>query len=179
MESYANNQKEGISYPVHGTPQGGVISLLLVNIALHGLENHLSDFVANLPMKPHESANRGTIAKKKALTVVRYANDFVIIHRNKEILELCITETKSWLSSVGLEITEEKTSLRDIRNGFLFLGFQIIQVKKIKVGKYKVKIQPSRESQKKLLLKVRSIVQNNKAVSNYLLITKLRPVILG
>lgn len=179
MEGYSNSQKEGIVYPVRGTPQGGVISPLLANIALHGLENHLSEFVANLPMKPYKGANRGTTAKKQALTVVRYADDFVIIHRNKEILELCIAETKLWLSSVGLEINEEKSSLRDIRNGFLFLGFQIIQVKKIKVGRYKVKIQPSRVSQKKLLLKIRTIIQNNKAVSSYSLITKLRPVILG
>lgn len=180
MEGYANTPKETSVYPTNrGTPQGGIISPLLANLALHGLENHLSDFVAKLPMKPHEGANRGTVAKRKALSVVRYADDFVLIHRNKEILELCILETKKWLKFVGLEISEEKSVLRDGRNGFNFLGFQIIQVRKVKVGNYKVKIQPSRKSQAKVMLNIRKIVQGNRAVSSYKLIEMVRPVIVG
>lgn len=180
MEGYANTSKLETTNPVEkGTPQGGVISPLLANIALHGLENHLRDFVAKLPNKPHENANRGSAPKRKALSVIRYADDFVLIHRNKEILELCVEETRKWLKLVGLEISEDKSSLKDGRQGFNFLGFQIIQVRKIKVGKYKVKIQPSRKSQAKLLLKIRQIVHNNRSASSYLLIEKLRPVILG
>lgn len=180
MEGYGNSSKETALYPTtKGTPQGGVISPLLANIALHGLENHLSDFVAKLPMKSHEGANRGTSTKRKALAVIRYADDFVLIHRNKEILELCIAETREWLKKVGLKISEEKSALRDGRNGFLFLGFHVIQVKKITKQEYKVKIQPSRKSQTKLLQKVRDIVQNNRSASSYSLIMMLRPVILG
>nr|YP_010500111.1 hypothetical protein [Gormaniella terricola]UWV18288.1 hypothetical protein [Gormaniella terricola] len=180
MKGYANTLKEtSISLPAKGTPQGGVISPLLANIALHGLENHLKNFVENLPIKPHEGSNRGKAAKSKALTVVRYADDFVLIHRNKEILALCIPETRRWLKSVGLEISEEKSAMRDGRNGFNFLGFQFIQVRKLKLGTYKVKIQPSRKSQAKLLSKVRHILRNNRSVSSYSLIAMLRPVILG
>lgn len=180
MEGYANTSKEFSVYPSEkGTPQGGVISPLLANIALHGLENHLKDFVSKLPIKPHEGANRGSVAKIKALSVIRYADDFVLIHRNKVILELCIAETRKWLELIGLEISEKKSVSRDCRHGFLFLGFQIIQVRKVNVGKYKVKIQPSRQSQAKLLLKIRGIVQNKKQVSSYSLIKMLRPVILG
>jgi RNA-directed DNA polymerase len=167
-------------YPVTmGTPQGGVISPLLANIALHGLESHLLNYVSNLPIKPHEGANRGKTAKRKALGVVRYADDFVLLHRNKEILELCIDETKKWLSTMGLEINEDKSMIRDCRNGFLFLGFQIILVKRPKADTYKVKIQPSHKSQDKLLDKVRNVVQNNKAASSYELISRLRPIIIG
>lgn len=180
MEGYANTPKETTLYPSwKGTPQGGVISPLLANIALHGLENHLSDFVAKLPIKPHEGANPGSIAKKKALSVIRYADDFVLIHRNKVILDLCIKETRKWLANTGLEINEEKSALRDGRHGFLFLGFQIVQVRKIKAGVYKTKIYPSRLSQLWLLRKIREIIINNRSTSSYLLITKLRPVIIG
>lgn len=180
MEGYANTSKTTTIYPTNkGTPQGGIISPLLANIALHGLENYLKEYVSKLPMKPHEGANRGTAAKIKALTVVRYADDFVLIHRNKEILDMCIQETRKWLKTVGLEISEEKSAMRDGRNGFLFLGFQIIQLNKVTVQNYKVKIQPSRQSQAKLLLKIREIVTNNRSASSYELIEKVRPVILG
>lgn len=180
MEGYANSHKmTSASTTMKGTPQGGIISPLLANIALHGLENHLSDFVAKLPIKPHEGANRGSATKRKALAIIRYADDFVLIHRNKEILDLCIIETKEWLKTVGLEISEEKSALRDGRNGFEFLGFQIIQVRKVKVGNYKVKIIPSRKSQTNLMLKVRKIVQEHRSVSSYTLIEMLRPTILG
>lgn len=180
MERYANSSKPNEILETNmGTPQGGVISPLLANIALHGLENHLLEFVAELPIKPSHGANCGKAAKKKALGVVRYADDFVLIHRNKEILELCIAETHKWLATVGLEISEEKSSLKDTRNGFKFLGFEITVVRKPTVGSYKVKIQASPEKQKALLGKVKQIVRNNKAMSSYDLIQMLKPVILG
>jgi len=179
MEGYANSSKSHLVHSSEGTPQGGIISPLLANIALHGLENHLKTYVGNLSIKPHPGANRGKVAKQKALTIVRYADDFVLIHRNKEIMELCIQEVKSWLSGIGLEISEEKTTLRDVRNGFLFLGFQIILVRKPKVKKYKVKIIPSKASQKRFLERIRDILQRNKSVSSYNLICMLRPVIIG
>ena len=180
MEGFANSAKpDEILETSTGTPQGGIISPLLANIALHGLENHLSEFVANLPMKPYPKANRGKATKVKALSVIRYADDFVIIHYNKEILELCIQETHKWLSHVGLSISEEKSVLRDVREGFMFLGFQVIMVMKSEAKKYKMKIQPSKKSQLKLLKKVKEIIANNKSVSSYDLIMMLRPVILG
>jgi RNA-directed DNA polymerase len=180
MEGYANSPKPPeILETKAGTPQGGVISPLLANIALHGLENHLKEFVSNLPMKPHPDANRGKATKMKALGIVRYADDFVLIHRNKEILELCIIETQQWLSKVGLAISEEKSALRDSRNGFKFLGFQIIVVRKPKVGNYKIKIQPSKKKQADLLTKVQKIVTKNRSISSYDLIAMLRPVIIG
>lgn len=178
MEGYANTQKQ-TPIITNRTPQGGVISPLLANIALHGLEFHLKDFVAKLPLKSHAGANNGSISKKKALAVIRYADDFVLIHRNKEILELCILETRKWLKTTGLEMNKEKSALRDSRKGFYFLGFHIIQVRKMNAGKYKVKIQPSRQSQATLLLKIRQILQNNKSTSSHALIEMLRPVILG
>lgn len=180
MEGYANTKGSyEVSATEAGTPQGGIISPLLANVALHGLENHLLDYVGKLSIKPHPGANRGSVAKKKALGVIRYADDFVLIHRNKDILDLCIDEARKWLTKVGLVISEEKSAIRDGREGFQFLGFQIIQVRKLKVGKYKVKIHPSRKSQEKLLAKVKDILNKNKSANSYDLIMKLRPVLIG
>nr|YP_009184903.1 putative reverse transcriptase, intron maturase and HNH endonuclease [Jenufa minuta]ALO63006.1 putative reverse transcriptase, intron maturase and HNH endonuclease [Jenufa minuta] len=177
MEEYSNTTKEILT--TTGTPQGGVISPLLANIALHGLETHLKDFVSNLALKPHPGSNRGTAAKRKALTVIRYADDFVLIHQNVEILKLCIDEVKRWLKNMGLEINEEKSVLRSGQGSFTFLGFQIIQVKKNTLNRYKVKIYPSKTSQQRLLLKIQDIIQGHKSVSSYHLILMLRPIILG
>ena len=178
MEGYACSPKE-IQKSTMGTPQtpqGGIISPLLANIALHGMENHLKDFVTSLPA-PRAGANRGKAAKQKALTIVRYADDFVIIHENLNILEACREEAKKWLTSIGLEISEEKSAIRDGRQGFQFLGFQIIQVKKN--NQYKVKIYPQTDKQKSLLDKVKLVIQLNKASSAYKLIRILRPIIIG
>lgn len=175
MEGYSNNTKE-ILAPTMGTPQGGVISPLLANIALHGLENHLKEFVTKLA-SPRPTANRGKAAKQKALTVLRYADDFVVIHENLDILNACIGEVKQWLSHMGLEVSEEKSMTRDGRKSFLFLGFRIIQV--VKQGKYKVKITPALAKQSQILSKIRAVIQANKASSAYKLIRILRPILLG
>lgn len=177
MEGYHPKGAKSITYPTQGTPQGGIISPLLANIALHGLEFHLKEFVGKLKIKPRENSNRGIRAKESALSVIRYADDFVLIHVNKKIMDLCIQETSRWLSHIGLEISEEKSLLRCGNQPFLFLGFQIVQV--ISKGEYKVKIIPSNINRKYLLDKVRNIIQNNRAISSFNLINMLRPVILG
>lgn len=163
-----------------GTPQGGVISPLLANIALHGLENHLLEFVSkrNMP-KPHAGATKGSRAKRAALGFIRYADDFIIIHRNLEIMQMVIQETKIWLSGMGLSISEEKSSLKKASQTFQFLGFQIAYVKNRVSGKFRVRIVPSKKSFCTIVTKVRSIIQNNKAASSYQLIGMIRPVILG
>ena len=175
MEDYANEPKNQEVIPqatLEGTPQGGIISPLLANIALHGLEDHLKKHVETLD-KPHPGANRGTAPKRTALSVIRHADDFVLIHRNKDILDSCIKETKLWLQQVGLVISEEKSQLRDGREGFLFLGFQIIQVRKVTVDRYKTKITPSKQKCISFLKNIREVIQKNKSSSAYELIRVL------
>ena len=176
LETYANNPKD-VEATLQGTPQGGIVSPLLANIALHGLENHLKEFASNIPGKPVPTANHGKTAKRLALGIASFADDFVITHGNKEILEKCIEETRLFLSGVGLDLSEEESSLKDCKEGFQFLGFHIIQI--FRKGSYAVKIYPSRKNQAKLLLKVRSIIQGGKSVSSYEMIERLSPVIGG
>lgn len=184
MEGYANNPKDyfNVSENKMGTPQGGILSPLLANIALHGLEEHLKEFCANkVDVKIFNTKTRGSARRALACGVIRYADDFVVIHENRRVLELCIEEIKKWLLTIGLEISEEKSKLRDAREGFKFLGFQIIQVRKgiVRGQKYKVKITPSKDSCLRFLDKVRKTIQAAKAWSSYDLIRVLRPIYLG
>jgi RNA-directed DNA polymerase len=165
------------SIPTMGTPQGEIISPLLCNIALHGIENHLLQFVENLQIKPHSNATTGKRTKRNALGFIRYADDFVIIHQNPVIMDLLIKETKKWLSGVGLELPPEKSKLRKASNSFNFLGFQITTI--TKHDKYRVKIVPSKDNCKALSEKTRQYISRNKATSAYIMITKLRPILLG
>jgi RNA-directed DNA polymerase len=87
-----------------GTPQGGVISPLLANIGLHGLETYI------------KSTN-------PKLGVVRYADDFIVTARDKGSLETAQVQIQQWLSKRGLELSTEKTCITSMEDGFDFLGF--------------------------------------------------------
>jgi RNA-directed DNA polymerase len=115
--------------------------------------------------------------KRAALGVIRYADDFVIIHRNLDIMKRVIQATKEWLAKVGLTISEEKSKLRLASQSFIFLGFQIAYVRV--QGRFRVKITPSKENVMRILDKVRTVIRNNKAISAYQLIGLLRPLLLG
>ncbi len=103
----AGFMEEGKLNPTQtGTPQGGVISPLLANIGLHGLEEHIK-----------------TVNSKLGIT--RYADDFIVTAKDRESLEQVLILIKQWLSERGLEISEEKTRIVHIDDGFDFLGFNL------------------------------------------------------
>nr|AOC61656.1 putative reverse transcriptase, intron maturase and H-N-H endonuclease [Gloeotilopsis planctonica] len=184
MEGYANNPTsyDSILKNQAGTPQGGILSPLLANIALHGLETHLKEFCANkIDTRIFNTSGRGAKSRATACGVVRYADDFVVIHENKQVIELCVAEVKRWLMPLGLEISEEKSKLRDAREGFKFLGFQIILVRRGRAPThpYKVKIVPAKENCLRFLEKVRKVIRLAKAWSSYDLIRALKPILIG
>jgi RNA-directed DNA polymerase len=102
-----------------GTPQGGIISPLLANIALDGIWNHLF----NELKKEYKSHRIHKKIKGSTFTVVRYADDFVIIHKDKEIIEKTKELLETWLLERGLELSQEKTRIVHSSDGFDFLGF--------------------------------------------------------
>jgi RNA-directed DNA polymerase len=117
-----------------GTPQGGVISPLLANIALHGMETDLKvrlfeDLKQHFKQKNRKGTREVVFA---SLSIIRYADDFVVIHESLDIVmkaKQCIEE---WLRSVGLDLKPEKTrivhtmrSLDGHPPGFDFLGFNV------------------------------------------------------
>lgn len=97
-----------------GTPQGGIISPLLANIALHGMESVLG-------VKYHR---RGSLLPR-CTAIVRYADDFVVFHETREGCEIAKAKLTSWLAQRGLQLSEEKTQIRHLTEGFDFLGFNI------------------------------------------------------
>ena len=84
---------------------------------------------------------------------------------------------KKWLQKIGLELNEEKSSIKDSRYGINFLGHQIIHVRSGK--KYKIKIVPSKANWKALLEKISRIIKANRSSSSYRLISILRPIVVG
>ncbi len=147
-----------------GTIQGGTISPLLACIALHGLEQHIKKTLTN-ELFQHTKRKYGKISHKKAqktISVIFYADDFVIIHESKEIILKAKILVEEWLKTIGLELKPSKTkvyhSLRTsngTKPGFDFLGFSIRQypTKESKKG-YKLLIKPSRNSIKQHTLAI-------------------------
>ena len=151
-----------------GTPQGGIISPLLANIALHGMEEALG---------VKYNRREESIGKR---CVVRYADDFVIFCKNREDAEAARDEINSWLLTRGLSLSKEKTKIVHITEGFDFLGFNIRQykVKNTKTG-YKLLIKPSKEFMKKTRSDIREIFLNHNGKKLDALIGKINPVIRG
>ncbi|MEB3883392.1 reverse transcriptase/maturase family protein, partial [Lyngbya sp. CCY1209] len=82
-----------------GTPQGGVISPLLANIALDGMVRHIEKLFPKHRVK----------GKTINTTVVRYADDFVVISQSRKIIEQCKIAISEWLKPIGLQLKPEKT----------------------------------------------------------------------
>jgi len=172
-----DKQFEDILENQEGTPQGGIISPLLFNIALHGMEDHMKNWICSKPsfIKRNKYNND---SKRKSLALIRYVEDFVIIHKDEGIIREAKEEISNWLrNGPCLILNEDKTSIRNTNNSFDFLGFTCITITRGSTPR--AKICPSRASQAQLLLKVRKIVINNRSASNYNLINLLRPLIMG
>jgi RNA-directed DNA polymerase len=178
LEEFLDERKKiDILENIAGTPQGGVISPLLFNIALHGLENHMKEWITTKPSfgKAH---NSNKTAKRKTLSIIRYVDDLVVIHKNEGIIREAKEEIAKWLwNGPRLRLSKEKTFIRDSNNSFNFLGFTFVTVTRNKIPR--IKIYPSRKSQTLILLKVRDIIQRNRSASAYNLINTLRPIIIG
>lgn len=117
--------EDGVSRDTHtGTPQGGVLSPLLANVALSVLDEHFAEAWASFG----SSSSRAHRRSKGLPTyrLVRYADDFVVmVNGTRAHAETLREETAAVLSAVGLRLSEEKTSVAHIDEGFEFLGFRI------------------------------------------------------
>ncbi|MDB9370394.1 group II intron reverse transcriptase/maturase [Nodularia spumigena CS-586/05] len=172
-----------------GTPQGGVISPLLANIALHGMEERINKTFPDMSQTMRETWYHKKGTKFRSPQVIRYADDFVVLHENITVVQRCTEIISEWLKDMGLELKPAKTrlthTLKEYESeepGFNFLGFNIRQWK---VGKYHSKqgfktiITPSKEKQKIHYDRVASIIDDHKAAPQAALISRLNPVITG
>lgn len=171
---YTNLEFVSITPNITGTPQGGIISPFLANVALDGIEDDLKTWVCE------QITTKGISRrdKMKSITLIRYADDFVVLHQSKEIIEKSKLFIENWLyTKLKLKLNTDKTRLIRSSEGFNFLGFQFISIQQN--GKTKIKIYPSKSSLKSINTKIGNITRKNRSISSYDLIEILRPIILG
>ncbi len=148
-----------------GTPQGGIISPVLANMCLDGLEKELIDHFGRKGTKK---------ANSHKINYVRYADDFICTGISPEVLENEVKPIiEAFMAKRGLTLSREKTRITNVAEGFDFLG------KNIRRYDGKLIIKPSKKNLKTFLNKIRGVVKNNKTVTQVNLIRILNPVIIG
>lgn len=177
-------------FPEKNTLQGGILSPLLANIALNGIEEYLSDWVAEIPAFSPGGHRISKPNLRKRLLYVRYADDFVVLHPEKEIIESAKVLIGKFIKPIGLELHPDKTSIthtyRKIDNqnpGFKFLGFWIRNyhvglTKRGKRGKeYRTFIRPHPRNISDVLRKIKVILRQNR--NEVTVVDRLTPIIRG
>jgi len=148
-----------------GTPQGGIISPVLANMALDGLEQVLESYFGKKNTKA---------SYKTKVNYVRYADDFIISGISKELLENKVKPlVEAFMAERGLALSSEKTLITHISDGFDFLGQN--------VRKYNGKclIKPSHKNVKTFLANVRDVLNGHKTAPAWWIVQKLNPMIRG
>jgi len=142
-----------------GTPQGGIISPILCNMTLDGLQ----DLVI-----------KGRNKKRRKLNIIRYADDFIITGATEDILLKEIKpDVERFLAERGLTLSEEKTKLTNINAGFDFLGFTVRKFNQ------KLIIKPVKKKTSQLLDKVRQCLTQSHGIPFYAMLSKLNTVLRG
>src|SRR5438067_10394546 len=152
-------EKQRLFPTTAGTPQGGIASPVLANLTLDGLEPAI-----RAAIKP----------RRDQVNFIRYADDFVVTARSKETLEQQVKPViVEFLRERGLKLSEEKTLLTHIAEGFDFLGQRVR-----KYGK-KLLIRPTRQSVRRVLEKARQLIRSCRGLKAAVLIRKLNPLLRG
>lgn len=152
-----------------GVPQGGVISPLLLHVALHGMEQALG--IAYTP----KGVRRGTYA------LVRYADDLVIFSPTHDKAVAAQHLLSIWLRTRGLRLSDEKTHIRHLREGFNFLGFNIRHYPTPNSSRsgYKLLIKPSPDSIQQIKRKLKGLWRKHVGSPTVALINEMNPLIRG
>jgi RNA-directed DNA polymerase len=157
--------EQGNWFPTQaGTPQGGIASPTLANMVLDGMEIELAK---------HFGAKTSRKRWKGKVNFIRYADDFVITGATKETLEQAKSIIGDFLKERGLSLSEEKTKIVHIDEGFDFLGWNI--------RKYggKLLIKPAKKNVQAFLRKIRQVIKENRAAKQENVIRLLNPIIRG
>jgi RNA-directed DNA polymerase len=151
-----------------GVPQGGIISPLLANIALHGMESAQG---IRYSKAGQSIGNR---------SILRYADDLVIFCKTQEDAFKAVDDLSCFLETRGLTLSKSKTKIVHLNQGFNFLGFNIkwYQDKNTRLGR-KVLIKPSKESLQDIRNNMRQVWLENKSSNVNYLMSKLNPIIRG
>jgi RNA-directed DNA polymerase len=152
-----------------GTPQGGIISPILANMTLDGIEKMLTD--------RYHTGKKGMISQRQAskhkVNFLRYADDFIVTSKTEEVAKEVKELIKDFLKGRGLELSDEKTLITHIDDGFDFLGWNFRKYE----GKLLVK--PAEKSIKKFTEEISIKIERGKAWTQEALIDNLNPIIIG
>jgi RNA-directed DNA polymerase len=179
-----------------GTPQGGVISPLLSNIALDGIEKRIGDWAETQRLfRPNGKLVDKKKDRRKSIIFVRYADDFVVMNHNLDVIKKCKEIISEFLTERGLELSDAKTKIVHTRMpfennepGFEFLGFKIKQFDTKKhsaknnqghnIG-FRLLIFPSKNSRNKHFATIDRILRQHKTAKQSQIVKKLNPIIIG
>ncbi|MCA4158268.1 group II intron reverse transcriptase/maturase [Priestia megaterium] len=166
--------EQGIFYnTTEGTPQGSLVSPLLANIALDGMEREIG-IVYRKTYKPGAGYK---IDPKCKMGRVAYADDFVIVTETEEQVQLMYQKLTPYLKKRGIELSDDKTKITHIESGFDFLGFSIRQYKTVQGNKLLIK--PSKDSIKKAKYKIQDTFRTMRGRPVQEIIRVLNPIIRG
>lgn len=150
-----------------GTPQGGVVSPLLLNIALHGMEQAAG--VRYVKLGPH-----GAETRAGSPVIVKYADDLVALCHSRDQAEQVRDRLAGWLAPRGLVFNEAKTTIVHLSQGFDFLGFS---VRRYRSGKLLIK--PSKQAVKKHRERLATELRSLRGANARAVISRLNPIIRG
>lgn len=164
---------------ITGTPQGGILSPLLANVALSVLDEHFAQAWAS--MSRYQTQRR--YLRRKGLAtyrLVRYADDFVILVSGSraQAEELCQTAA-AVLAPMGLRLSEQKTKISHIDQGFDFLGFRIRRDTLKGTNKLAVFTYPSKKALASIKAKVRAISKQGRNQPLWKILSQLNSVLRG
>lgn len=150
-----------------GTPQGGVISPLLLNIALHGLEQAAG-------CRYMERAGVKSVSVPGTPVLVRYADDFVVLCHDEAEVHQVRARLEGWLEPRGLRFNEEKTKILHLEDGFDFLGFNVVRRRSGKLV-----ITPSKAACQRLRVRLRTEVRLLHGANAVAMLRRLTPIVRG
>jgi RNA-directed DNA polymerase len=158
---------KGFSPTLEGTPQGGVISPVLMNVALHGLEEAAG-------VRYRMSGVRVGDLQPGSPAVIRYADDLVALCHSQEQARQVKARVAAWLAPRGLAFNEDKTRIVRLDEGFDFLGFNVRRYS----GR-KLLVKPSKAAVKRLRARLAAEVRALRGLNALAVVTKLNPIIKG
>ena len=149
-----------------GSPQGGVISPVLMNVALHGME------AAAKVRYILTGANTGT-ARPDSPVLIRYADDLLVFCHTRDQAEQVKARLAGWLAPRGLKFNEDKTSIRHLDDGVDFLGFNVRRYR----GKLLIK--PSKAAVKRIRQRLSTEMRALRGHNAQMVLIRLNPIIRG
>lgn len=177
-------------FPETGRVQEDRVSPFLSNVALHGMENMLKDWVTQFPAYNPGKTILSLAGRRSRLTLVRYADHFVLLHPDKSIVIQAKALISDWLEKIGLELHPLKTSIKHTyiplnnkRPGFKFKGFWIrnYPVNTPEQGKrksgYKTYIRAHPDNISAVMLKIKRILKSH--LDTPTIVKRLNPIIKG